>query len=357
MNPAIHSIHDRSSFVTRRLLGMSLPLILLAAAACSGTQAVAGPNAPLRLGYLTNLTHATALVGVKDGYFKHALGKTELKTSAFNAGPDEVEGLLSNSLDAAFIGPNPAINAFVRSHGSAVRIVAGATSGGAGLVVKPSINSAADLKGKTVASPQLGNTQDVALRYWLKQNGLSTTTGGGGDVHVQAQENATTLQTFEAGQIDGAWVPEPWLSRLVIEGHGKVLVNENALWPGGDFATVVLLVRTDFLKAQPGIIKKLLQGVVDVNRFLTGSPQQARADANAALKSLTTKSLKTAVIESAWQNLKFTEDPLPSTIEVAAKHAHELGLLPDLPDLKPMFSLGLLNEVLRANNLQPVGSP
>ena len=203
-------------------------------AACSSGSPKASGTAVLRLGYYPNLTHATAIVGVDQGIFAKDLGsKVQLKTSTFTAGPEEVTALFADALDAAYMGPNPAINAYIKSRGQAVRIISGATSGGAFLVVKKSINSAADLKGKTIAAPQLGNTQDVALRNWLKSKGLRTTTAGGGDVKILDQDNATSLDTFKQGQIDGAWVPEPWASRLVVEGGAKVLVVERDLWPGG----------------------------------------------------------------------------------------------------------------------------
>ena len=186
----------------------------------------------LRLGYQPNLTHATALVAVRKGILAGDLGSSvTLRTSTFGAGPDEVEALLSNSIDAAYLGPNPAINAFLQSRGQAVRIISGATSGGAALVVRPSISTPADLRGRTLATPQLGNTQDVALRYWLNRNSLRTTKEGGGDVSIHPQDNAQTLQTFRQGQIDGAWVPEPWATRLVLEGGGRVLQDERDLWP------------------------------------------------------------------------------------------------------------------------------
>src|SRR5439155_15077439 len=169
-------------------------------------------------------------------------------------GPAAVEAIFSGALDATYLGPNPAINAWQKSHGQAVRIIAGATSGGAALVVKPNINGAADLKGKKVATPQLGNTQDVALRTWLNSNGLHETKSGG-DVTVVPQENSVTLTSFEQGAIQGAWVPEPWATRLVNEGGGKVLVDEKTLWPGGKYTTTVLLVKKSFLDAHADVIE------------------------------------------------------------------------------------------------------
>src|SRR3954467_127047 len=212
----------------------------------------------LRLGYFPNITHAPALVGLQQGIFGQALGTdVTLQPKSFNAGPAALEALFSDALDATFIGPSPSITAFTRSHGDAVRIISGTASGGAALVVKPSINSPADLKGKKLASPQLGNTQDVSLRTYLGTQGLKTDPQGGGDVSILPQDNAQTLDTFRSGAIDGAWVPEPWVTRLVQEGGGKVLVDEKTLWPDGKFVTTNLLVSTKFLKAHPDVVKNL----------------------------------------------------------------------------------------------------
>jgi len=246
----------------------------LLAAACGGggsdkeasstaTSAKSSGPVTLRLGYFPNLTHATALVGVANKIFEKDLGSSvTLKTQTFNAGPAAVEAIFGNQLDITYIGPNPAINAFQKSNGEAVRLIAGATSGGAALVVKPTISGPADLKGKKLASPQLGNTQDVALRSWLKSNGLNTTAQGGGDVSILPQENSQTLDTFKAGQIDGAWVPEPWATRLVIDGKGKVLVDEKTLWEGGKFLTTNVIVRTAFLKDHPDVVENFLTGLI-----------------------------------------------------------------------------------------------
>ena len=185
----------------------------------------------VRLAFFPNVTHAPTLVGVEEGIFAKALGKNTLETKAFNAGPDEITALLAGAIDIGYIGPNPSVNGFVQSNGEAVRVVSGATSGGAYLVVKPEITKAADLKGKKLATPQLGNTQDVALRTWLKKQGLSTNTQGGGDVQVVPQDNGVTLDAFKQNQISGVWVPEPWATRLITEGGGKVLVDERTLWP------------------------------------------------------------------------------------------------------------------------------
>jgi NitT/TauT family transport system substrate-binding protein len=212
--------------------------------ATSGAPAAkSGSKVTLRLGYFPNVTHASALVGVGAGIFADKLGPdVRVETKSFNAGGAAIEALFGDAIDATYVGPNPAINGYVKSKGQALRIVSGATSGGAFLVVRPEIGGAADLRGKKLATPQLGQTQDVALRSWLKAQGLRTDAQGGGDVSVLPQENAQTLELFKSGDIDGAWVPEPWATRLVQEGGAKVLVDERTLWPDGKFVTTQLVV-------------------------------------------------------------------------------------------------------------------
>ena len=300
----------------------------------------------VRLGFFPNITHATALVGVDKGIYTKHLGKAP-KTLTFNAGPAATEAVFSGAVDATYVGPNPAINAFAKSHGQAIKIISGAASGGAALIVKPSIKSAADLRGKKIATPQLGNTQDVALRYWLKQQGYQTDKSGGGDVHVVPQDNSQTLQAFQQGQIDGAWVPEPYASRLILEDKGKKLVDEASLWPGGKFVITTLIVRTEFLKKHPDLVKKLLEAQVEANDYINNNKADAEKAANDELKSLTGKPLKQAALDATFNDVTFTNDPIASSLNASAQHAEQVGLL-DHVDLKGIFDLGPLNEVLKA---------
>ena len=331
---------------------LTLGLVL---AACSSGSASPGGTVELRLGYFPNLTHATAIVGVDEGIFARNLGtNVHLKTSTFTAGPDEVTALFADALDAAYMGPNPAIGAYIKSHGEAIRIVSGATSGGAFLVVKNSI-SAADLKGKTIAAPQLGNTQDVALRNWLKSKGLKTTTAGGGDVKIIDQDNATSLDTFKQGLIDGAWVPEPWASRLVVEGGGKVLVDERDLWPAGKYVTTQLVVRTEFLQQHPDVVENLLKGQVEANNFVNTNAEQAKQIVGAGIQKLTGKSLKPAVLDRAWSNLTFTDDPIASSLRQSAAASLSLGFI-NSSDLANIYDLTLLNKILQAQGKQAIST-
>jgi NitT/TauT family transport system substrate-binding protein len=302
----------------------------------------------LRLGYFPNVTHATAIVGVEKGFFADALGSNvKLETATYNSGTDAGEALFNGAIDATFIGPNPAINAFAKSHGEAVRIVSGATSGGAALVVSKDITEPSQLKGKTLSTPSLGNTQDVALRTWLADQGLKTDTQGGGDVSIAPQENADTLTAFQQGQIDGAWVPEPWATRLVQEGGGHVLVDERDLWPGGRFVTAHLLVSTKFLEKHPDVIKSLLEGLVKSTDWVNQNPDEAKTVTNDGIEKITGKALKPAIIDAAWKNLTFTLDPIASSLQKSAKDAEKVGLLEPV-DLHGIYDLTLLNQVLRA---------
>jgi len=322
-----------------------LAALALAATACGGGTSGAG-SVTLRLGYFPNMTHAPAIIGVEKGFFKDELGSNvTIDAKTFNAGPDVVTAIFSGALDISYIGPNPAINAWSQSKGKAIHVIAGSTSGGAALVTKPGITIAAQLKGKTIATPQLGNTQDVALRWWLKTQGFATTQEGGGDVKVKPQSNSQTIDTFGAGQIDGAWVPEPFWSRLEVESGAKVLVNEASFWPGGRFVTTHIIVRTEFLNAHRDIVEKFLRGHVKAVDFANANPAEAQTVVNTALEKRTGKGLKAETIKAAWGHLQFTVDPIASSLRDSAKHAEEVGLL-DRVDLTGIYDLDPLNKVL-----------
>jgi NitT/TauT family transport system substrate-binding protein len=333
--------------------GVALVVALAGLAACGSS--ASGSNGPvtLRLGYFPNLTHATPIVGINKGFFARSLGQNvKLDTKTFNAGPEAIETLFSGAIDAAYVGPNPTVNAWQKSHGKAIKVVAGAASGGVEFVVKPTINGPEDLKGKKIATPQLGNTQDVALRYWLKQHGLRTTKEGGGDVNILPQANADAVTAFASGAIDGAWIPEPYASRLVKAG-GKVLVDERDLWPGGKFVITNLIVNATFLKAHRDVVKNLIAGQVEANDFINASPDEAQKVVNDAIGQLSGKAPDPKQTADAWKSLTFLNDPLSATLRDGAKHAQEVGLL-DPVDLKGIYDISLLNEVLKAKGAPEV---
>lgn len=344
--------------------------LLLALAACSSATATATDDDPaqspaaadepavLRLGYFPNVTHATAIVGVEEGFFADALGDTAtLETALFNAGPAAIEALFSGAIDATYIGPNPTVNGFVQSEGEAVRVISGAASGGAFLVVRDGIDTPEDLVGATLATPQLGNTQDVALRYWLSEQGLTSDLSGGGDVSIAPQENAQILDAFAAGAIDGAWVPEPNATRLVNAG-AHVLVDERDLWPDGMFVTTNLIINPTYLAEHPDVVRALIEGQVDANEWLNANPEDAQTVVADAIAELSGKPLPEGVIATAWSNITFTDDPVASSLIAGAEHAAEVGTLEGgMPDLDGLYDLSILNDVLAERGLDPVTGP
>ena len=347
----------------RSTLTRSLALLtaLVALAACSRAGGDAGdqpardkgPAAEVRLGYFPNVTHATALVGVDKGLYAKELGGTKLTTQTFNAGPEAVNALLGESLDVTFIGSGPAINAYAKSKGQAVRLVAGATSGGAQLVVKPEIGSPADLKGKVVTTPQLGNTQDVALKKWLSDQQLAI--GAAPDqVNVTNTENAQSLDLFRRGDVQGAWAPEPWSSRLVLDAGAKVLLDEESLWEGGRFPTTVLLVRTQFLREHPQTVEALLRGHLAATDFAVGDKAEAKRIVNGALKALTGKALGDQVLDRAFDNIELTLDPQAAAFPRLAQDAVAAGVVKEAADVTGIADFTLLNKVLSAAGKQPV---
>ena len=356
----------RSPSLRRPLAALVVAPLLLAVAACggegsasSGSAAGAGGGGAaeeFRLGYFANLTHAPALIGVQEGLFAEEVGDTELTTQVFNAGPDVVEAVFAGALDAAYIGPSPTINAYGQSDGDAVRIIAGAASGGAQLVVREGIDSPEDLKGTTLATPQLGNTQDVALRSWLTEEGLENSIEGGGDVTIAPTPNADTLNLFQAGDIDGAWLPEPWASRLVLEAGASVLVDERDLWPDGEFVTTHLIVRTEFLEEYPETVAALLRGHVAAVQFATDDEAAAKASVNAGLAASGSSELPVEVLDRAWEGLTATYDPIASALEQSAEDGFAAGTTETEVDLTGIYDLRPLNAVLADLDLDPVSA-
>ncbi|HYO20139.1 MAG TPA: ABC transporter substrate-binding protein, partial [Dermatophilaceae bacterium] len=313
--------------LARVALVVGAAVATMALAACGGdTQASGAASEVVRLGYFPNLTHATPIVADKEGFFARHLGATTLKVTTFNAGPAAMEALKSGAIDAAYVGPGPATNGFLNSDGKALTVVAGAAAGGTSLVVDPSIKSAAALRGKTVSTPQLGNTQDIALRYWLRQRGLKTDLQGGGDVNVLPQENAQIVDAFKQKLIAGAWVPEPYATRLEQAG-GTVLVDERDLWPDRTFAITVLAVRTEYLTAHPEQVTALLAGHLDATDLIAKNPVKAQRDVADLIATVSGKPIKPAVITAAWKRLEFTADPVPTSLLTGAQHAFQVGVL------------------------------
>lgn len=354
--------------MTRRRRSTTVAALAIAAtallSACTSADAASVPKttgttgtpaSALRLGYFDNLTHGPALVGLQSGILQKALGSTKLSAQKFSAGPTEIEALSAGAIDAAYIGPSPAINSYIKSGGQSLKIVAGATNGGAELVVAPSITSAAELKGKTLASPQLGNTQDVALRYWLSTKGYKTQVTGSGDVTINPTDNAQAFALFKTGKLDGAWLPEPWASTLVVQANAKVLVNEATLWPHGSFPTTVLVVSQQFLTAHPTTVAALVKGNADSIAWLNAHKADAASVLNAKLTADTGKPLAAAVIDRALHNVTFSNDPAASTYATLVSHAVKVGT-GKTGSIAALFDLSALNALQKKAGLPAISA-
>ncbi|MDX6217844.1 MAG: sulfonate transport system substrate-binding protein [Frankiales bacterium] len=330
-------------FIKRSVALLGAGALLLGAAACGGSSTpkanADGSASELRLGYFANITHATAIYGVSSGIFQKDLGSTKLTTKTFNAGPETIEALRGGALDAAFLGPNPAINGFTQTNGSLLRIVAGTTSGGASLIVQPSITDVSQLSGKKVATPQVGNTQDVAAKFYFKTKNVKA--------NVVAVANADVESAFTGKSIAGAWVPEPYASRLVLNDGGKKLVDEATLWPGGKFVTTQLVVTQTFLKKYPSTVEGLLKGLLEANDKVATKSADVQSAVNDAIKTLSGKALKPAVLASAFLNLSATVDPIATSLKTDLEHGVQIGVSKQA-DLKGIYDLTILNKLLTA---------
>ena len=311
----------------------------------------------IRVGYFPNITHAQALVGRAGGQFEKALGPdVKIEWKAFNAGPSAIEALFANAIDLTYVGPNPAVTGYVRSQGAAVRVIAGATSGGASLVVRQGsgINRVADFHGKKVATPQQGNSQDVALRSWLRANGMKPREKGG-DVQVLPITNADQLTLFLKGQLDASWAPEPWAARLVHEGGGRIFLDERDLWPDHQFVITNLIVNPKFLKEHPDVIKNFLRAHVSLTDWIVKNPALAKQIVNQQLQRETGKPLSPEVLDDAFTRMQVTYDPLRPSLLKSTQHAFDEGFLGRTPpDLSGLYDLALLNEVLQEKKARPV---
>jgi NitT/TauT family transport system substrate-binding protein len=311
----------------------------------------------VRVGYFPNITHAQALVGRAGGQFEKALGPdVQIEWKSFNAGPSAIEALFANAIDVTYVGPNPTVTGYVRSQGEAVRVIAGAASGGASLVVRQGsgIEKASDFHGKKVATPQEGNTQDVALRSWLRANGLKPREKGG-DVQVLPITNADQFTLFLKGQLDAAWAPEPWAARLVHEANGRIFIDERDLWPNHEFVITDLIVRPQFLKEHPDVVKNFLRAHVELTDWIGKNPAQAKQILNQQLQKETGKPLAPQVLDDAFSRMSVTYDPIRSSLQKSTQQAFDEGFLGRTqPDLSGLYDLAPLNEVLREKKVKPI---
>lgn len=350
----------RTARVPRRTaIAVALVSISALAAGCASSAGARDGSTQVTIGYFPNVTHAPALIGDTEGLFAERLADegATVATQSFNAGPDVIQAILSGSLDISYIGPNPTVTAYIQSNGEGVRVIAGSTSGGASLVVRPDITSPDDLKGRKLATPQLGNTQDVAFRHWLTTQNLTATEDGGGDVSILPQSNSAAVQAFSAGEIDGGWLPEPFATRLVAAG-GVVLVDERDLWSNGQFVSTNIIARADFVEKHPDLVRAFIEGHLDALDSIEADPSAAQATVAAQIKRITEQDIDPSILATAWDNLEFTADPLADTLRASADHAEGVGLLPDKPsdNFAELWDLSALNAALVERGQDEVSS-
>jgi len=359
----------RSSRIAKRIMALSIFLLIVSSTALVSSlayhnfayaQGASTQKKMLRIGYFPNVNHAQAIIGFQTGYFEKQFGdNVDVQTITFNAGPSAIEALLAKRIDATYVGSNPAINGYIASGGKDLRIISGAASGGAVFVIRndSGIHSPRDFAGKKFASPQLGNTQDVALRKYLLDHGYKTTENGG-NVTVVPVSNADTLILFQKKQLDGAWVPEPWGDRLVKEGGGKILLDERDLWPQGKFVTNNIVARTDYLKSNPDVIKKLLAANVNETLWINSHKEEAAKLLNEGIKKITGKAIPEDELKASLSRMDFTYDPLKLALLQSANNAFDVGYLgKQRPDLSGIFDTKILDAVLKEKGLQPLEQP
>ena len=318
-----------------------LTTALAASAALTGCDKKSADNAGqpvLRVGFFPNITHAPALVGYHETQTKAAQGWFESRTGAkiewfpFNAGPSAIEALLTGSIDVTYVGPNPVINGYTRTKGADIRVLSGAARGGAALVIHKGspLKTAADFRGKKIASPQLGGTQDVAARAWLTAGGLSITQRGG-DANVIPTANPDQLDLFKRGDLDAVWTVEPWVSRLELEAEGQLLVEQK------DVLTTVVATSNKALTSKAELLKKFVAAHEELTNKVAAEPDWAKPAVSAALQKATSKAIPATLLDHAWPRLTFTTSALPADFTAMQKDAKSVGLLPEEADLGKLF--------------------
>ncbi len=324
-----------SVYTFRRLLPIlaTMLALLTVLSACGGsTDSPGGAKGKqvVRLGYFPNVTHAPAMVGVANKDFEKALGPdVELKVSTFNAGPSVIEAVFGNQLDIAYIGPSPTLNGFIKSKGVEVVVIAGAVENGTLIVgsVKRGITRLDQLKGATIATPQLGNTQDISAKHYVTSVLGSTLGEGDGDTHVIPMANPDIEILFEKNQLDAAWVPEPWASRMVDKGLVAVVAEEKDLWPGKRFTLTNVIARRKFVEEHPDLVTKFLRAHLAVTEQLIKDRQSFAAVINSETKRITGKELPPAVIEASLKHIEFNVEPSVDSFQSFFTKGKELGLL------------------------------
>lgn len=314
-----------------------LALAVAAALWPADTMAAHYAHVTIRIGHFPNITHVQALVARNferrgQSWFSDRLGPdVDVEWYAFNAGPSAMEAIFAGSLDLAYVGPNPAINAYARSAGAEIRIVAGAVNGGSALVVQPGegLATPTDFRGRRIGTPQFGNTQDVAARAWLRDGGLIITQAGG-DAYVVPTANPEQLSLFKTRQLDAVWTVEPWVSRLELEAAGRILIEER------EAVTTVLVARAAFLAQHRDLVHRFVETHRELGAWISQHPQEAQTMVRDELKAEFRVTMAPELISRAWPRMTVTGDINLSALQVYVAKAQRVGFLTTIPDLSAL---------------------
>lgn len=334
----------------KRLLTLTIITTLVAGVLAGCASKKSDDASTVRIAYFPNITHSQALVGMEEGKFQKALGNsTKIQWKQFNAGSLEMEAFLAGSVDIGYIGPGPAINGYTKSNGD-LQVIAGATDSGAVLVSRKgeNIKSVKDLANKKVAIPQVGNTQDLTLRFLLLNNGLQDKTKGG-NVEIVAADNPDIITLLDKGSIDAALVPEPWGSRIQKEASADLVLDSNKIWRDGKYPTALVVARKEFIKDHPDIIEKFLKAHVELTDYINANTDKAADEANIEYKTLTKKSLTKDVLKTSFSRLSPTVDPEIDATKAMIDMSLKVGFIKEKPaDENGLFNLDILNKILKA---------
>jgi len=327
-------------------LGIAIVIAISIVVISVNSSTIFDSDKKIRVAFFPNIGHSIPIVGLEKGFFEERLGnEIQIDTKIFDSGPQVIESLFANSIDIAYVGPGPAINGFLKSDGNDLKIIAGAASGGASFIVHPDskFDNVQDLVGKKIAAPQISNTQDLSLRHYLEQNNLKSADKGG-SVFVVNIANPDIYTLFAKGDLDAAWVSEPWATMLVQELDGKRILYEEELWPNEQFSSVLLIVRNDFLLEKPDLVQQWLESHIETTEWINSNSDETEIIFNQFLKELTGKTLPSEIVHESFSNLLITYDPIESSIVTFAQRADSLGYLGRHGyNLEGIFDTGRLN--------------
>lgn len=335
----------------RRWVLILATLVGLAGIGCDSRQSGTGVLEEIRLGYFPNLTHAQAVLGVASGDFAQAVAPVKFTTKVFNAGPSLIEALLVHEIDIGYVGPGPALTAFDKSQGEGIRIIAGAAANGVVIIARKGagISQLSDLKGKRLATPQIGNTQDISARHYLR-----SVLGEQNLQHVLPIPNAEQAAMMQRGEIDAAWSPEPWGARLMAEADGVLVGQEKDLWPDQRFTLAVVVTTPEFLVRHPDVVRKILGVHRNWTDRLSKNSQKYLPQLEQALLELSGRKLPAGVLADAIGRIVYTDEPMEQTLRSFAQWSYELEFFRQPLNLENLVDVSILRQ-LQHPSTRPAG--